>query len=161
MKDGNFVPSFLVCPTPAAYLSDAGAPLLAVASSLDASLLVLDAAGGGQLARHTVAGPALASPVVANGMLIATAFNGITEALSSGVNHAPAAPSQPRAPVPSTPRSHGPAWLPATDADAEQPSYELRSTATVRFCRAGTSRSSGPGVTSTAFELGADARGDL
>ncbi len=125
--DRNFVPSFLVCPTPAAYLGENGAPLLAVASSLDASVRVLDAANGGQLARHTVAGAALASPVVTNGMLITTAFNGTVEGLVSSVNHAPAAPilAESTRPLdaadPTTLR-----WLPATDADAEQASYELR-----------------------------------
>jgi hypothetical protein len=127
LTDGNYVPSFLVCPTPAAFLSDSGAPLLAVASSLDASVTVLDAAAGGQLARNTVSGPALASPVVANGMLIATALNGTTEGLVSSLNHAPAAPiatdsARPLdAAEPTVLR-----WLPATDADAEQASYEIR-----------------------------------
>lgn len=116
-----------MCPTPAAYLSTRGAPLLAVASSLDPSVTVLDAASGGQLARNAVAGPALASPVVANGMLIATAFNGTIEGLVSSVNHAPAAPipadgTRPLdAAEPTVLR-----WLPATDPDAEQASYELR-----------------------------------
>jgi outer membrane protein assembly factor BamB len=123
----NAVPSFLVCPTPAAYVSDGGAPMLAVASSLSASVLVLDATTGGQLARHTVSGPTLASPVVANGMLITTAFNGSTEALVSSLNHAPAAPIPADSTRPmdaaETPSLR---WLPATDADAEQASYELR-----------------------------------
>jgi outer membrane protein assembly factor BamB len=127
LTSGNDVPSFLVCPTPAAYLSDRAAPLLAVASSLDASVTVLDAMSGGQLARNTVAGPALASPVVANGMLIATAFNGTVEGLVSSLNHAPTAPiaadsARPfDAAEPTILR-----WLPATDYDAEQASYELR-----------------------------------
>jgi outer membrane protein assembly factor BamB len=125
--DGNDVPGFFVSPTPAAYLSDRGAPLLAVASSLDPSITVLDAASGGQLARNTVAGPALASPVVANGMLFATALDGTVQGLVSSLNHAPAAaiPADSARPYdaaePTVLR-----WLPATDPDAEQPSYELR-----------------------------------
>src|SRR5581483_9253296 len=123
LTDGNDVPSFFVCPTPAAYLSDRGAPLLAVASSLDASVTVLDASSGGQLARNAVAGAALASPVVANGMLIATAFGGTVEGLVSSLNHAPGAPlpaddARPLdAAEPAVLR-----WLPARDPDAEQPS---------------------------------------
>jgi MYXO-CTERM domain-containing protein len=127
LTSGNYVPSFLVCPTPAAYLGDGGAPLLAVASSLDASVRVLDATTGGWLAQHTVAGFALASPVMANGMLITTAFNGTIEGFGSSLNHAPTAPiaAESARPLdaaePTTVR-----WLPATDPDGEQASYELR-----------------------------------
>jgi outer membrane protein assembly factor BamB len=125
--DPNHVPSFLTCPTPAAYASDNGAPLLAAASSLDAAIKVLDVAAGGELARHLVAGPALASPVVANAMLITTAFDGTTQALFSSANHAPAAPIAAESARPLD-AAQAPTlrWLPATDADAEQASYELR-----------------------------------
>src|SRR5205807_2625748 len=40
----NDVPKFFICPTPAAFGVESGAPLIAVASSLEATIVVLDAA---------------------------------------------------------------------------------------------------------------------
>lgn len=149
--NANYVPSFFVCPTPAGYLSDRRAALLAVASSLDASVRVLDAATGLELARNSVAGPALASPVVANGMLLATAFSGTTEGLTSSANHAPTAPiptDSPRpldAADPPTLR-----WLPGRDPDGEPVSYELRIDSDGEVVQSWDQRILlGPGVTST------------
>ena len=74
IDDPNDVPKFFVCPTPAAFASDGGTPLLAAASSLDAR--------GGRARRRraaasardlSMAGAALASPVLANGRLITVA----------------------------------------------------------------------------------------
>jgi MYXO-CTERM domain-containing protein len=127
LTDGNDVPSFLVCPTPAGFSTAGSAPLLAVASSLTPSVNVLDAATGALRAQHTVAGPTLASPVVANGVLITTAFNGTIEGLASSTNHAPSAPILAESALPfdaAEPTTLR--WLPATDPDAGQASYELR-----------------------------------
>jgi MYXO-CTERM domain-containing protein len=126
IADPNDVPKFFVCPTPAAFGTDAGAPLLAAASSLDPAVVVLDAASGGERARHIVAGPALASPVVANGRLFTAPMNGSLQGLGSSVNHAPGAPVLAAAPRPLDAADVTLRWLPSTDADGELPSYELR-----------------------------------
>ncbi|HVX95081.1 MAG TPA: PQQ-binding-like beta-propeller repeat protein [Polyangia bacterium] len=127
LTDGNDVPSFLVCPTPAGYSTDGASPLLAVASSLLPSVKVLDAATGALRAQHTVAGPALASPVVANGVLVTAAVNGTIEGLASSANHAPAAPSLAESALPLD-AAEAPTlrWLPAADPDGGLASYELR-----------------------------------
>src|SRR6185312_7453615 len=64
---------------------------VAVASSLVPTVSMLDTAGN-DLNDVTVAGPALASPVLANGRLITASFSGVVEGRLSGVNHPPAAP---------------------------------------------------------------------
>ncbi len=125
ITDPNQVPKFFAFPTPAAFASD-GAPFVAVASSLEATVRVLDAATGLERARHTVAGPALASPVVANGRLHVVAMNGTAEALSSSANHPPAAAIPAAEPRPLDVGNVTLHWLPAVDPDAELPSYELR-----------------------------------
>ena len=125
-SDANDVPTFVVCPTPAAFGTDSGAPLLAAASSLVSSVSVLDVASGDAVGNLSVAGRALASPVVANGRLITVAESGIVEGQLSSVNHPPTAPI-----LAANPRALDPGdvtlrWLPAVDPDAELPSYELR-----------------------------------
>ncbi len=88
----NDVPPFAVCPTPAAFSTISGTALLAVASSLVGTVSVLDAATGNDAGDLTVAGRALASPVMANGRLITVAENGTIEGQLSSVNHPPTAP---------------------------------------------------------------------
>ena len=124
--DVNDVPKFFVCPTPAAYGTDSGATLLAVSSSLGASVFVLDAASGGELAQHAVVGPALASPVVANGRLLTLAMDGTLQSLASSVNHPPTAPVLAEVGRPLDIADATLRWLPATDPDGELASYELR-----------------------------------
>jgi outer membrane protein assembly factor BamB/chitodextrinase len=126
IKDLNQVPKFFVCPTPAAYGTGAGAPMAAVASSLSANVSILDVASGSELARQAVAGPALASPVVANGRLITASMGGVCEAMLSSVNHPPAAPIPAGNPAPADAGVVTLRWLPAPDPDAELPSYEVR-----------------------------------
>ena len=124
--DPNDVPKFFVCPTPAAFGTDGGSPLLAVVSSLSAQASLLDSTSGGDLGDLTLAGRALASPVFANGRLITVAENGTLEGQLSSVNHPPAAPilaPNPRALDASDVTLH---WLPAVDPDAEIPTYEVR-----------------------------------
>lgn len=123
----NNVPKFFVCPTPAAYGGQGGAPVTAVASSLDAVVAVLDVATGSESARYATAGRALASPVLANARLYTTAASGTTDALGSSVNHAPAAPVLATYPHP----LHPPdpmmlSWSASVDPDGEVASYELR-----------------------------------
>jgi outer membrane protein assembly factor BamB len=125
-SDVNLVPKFFVCPTPAAFATAGGATLLAVASSLSPTVAVLDAATGNDLNDVSVAGPALASPVVANGRLITASFGGVVEGWLSAVNHPPAAPVPAANPAPLDASDVELHWLPATDPDAELPAYELR-----------------------------------
>ena len=86
VTDPNLVPKFFVCPTPAAFATDGGTALLAVASSLAARVAMLDPASGQDLNDVAVAGPALASPVMANGRLITASFSGVVE--GQAVRHA-------------------------------------------------------------------------
>jgi MYXO-CTERM domain-containing protein len=125
-SDVNNVPKFFVCPTPAAYGTDGGSPLVAVASSLDATVAVLDVATGGERARYAASGASLASPVIANGRLYATALNGTTEAFASSVNHAPAAPVAVQYATPLDAATLTLSWSAATDPDGETSGYELR-----------------------------------
>ena len=89
-------------------------------------------------------------------MLIATAFNGTTEALLSGVNHAPAAPIPAESARPlDAAEPMALRWLPATDADAEQPSYELRIDTDGEVLQSWDKQIFlGPGVTSAALSSG-------
>lgn len=125
-SDANLVPSFFVCPTPAAFASGGGTTLLAVASSLSPSVAILDATAGNDLNDVSTAGPALASPVMANGRLIVASFSGAVEGYGSAVNHPPAAPILASNPNPLDASDVELRWLPAADADAELPAYELR-----------------------------------
>jgi len=123
--DFNLVPKFFICPTPAAFGADGGRALLAVASSLVPTVSMLDTAGN-DLNDVTVAGPALASPVLANGRLITASFSGVVEGRLSGVNHPPAAPVLAGNPQALDAADVTLRWLPAADPDAELPIYELR-----------------------------------
>ena len=125
--DVNNVPKFFVCATPAAYDTDSGAPLVAVASSLGAFVAVLDVASGNESAHYTTAGAALASPVVANGRLYTTAMTGTTEGLGSSVNHPPAAPVPAEYSAPIDLANPTLSWSSAVDRDGETAaSYEVR-----------------------------------
>jgi outer membrane protein assembly factor BamB len=125
VTEQNDVPKYFVCPTPAAYGSD-GSPLLAVTSSLDAKVRILDAASGVERAHAALAGAALASPVVANGRLISVAADGTVDGLLSGANQAPATPLLGKTSRPLDSADVQLRWLAAQDADGEVPSYELR-----------------------------------
>ncbi len=124
--DPNSVPNFVVCPTPAAFGTDAGTSLLAASSSLVSTVAILDVASGVDLGDRPVAGRALASPVVTNGRLITVSESGVVEAQLSSVNHPPSAPILAANPRPFDSADVTLHWLPAVDPDAELPSYELR-----------------------------------
>jgi outer membrane protein assembly factor BamB len=126
VSDPNDVPKFLVCPTPAAYGTDDGTPLVISASSLGPTIVVLDPATGGQRTNMKVAGATLASPVFANGRLYSVALNGTVEALASSANHAPGAPIPANLSRAADAADLSLHWLPAIDPDGEFPSYELR-----------------------------------
>jgi outer membrane protein assembly factor BamB len=124
--DPNLVPEYFVCPTPAGYATDGSTSLLAVASSLAPTLSVVDAATGTVQSSSTMAGPALASPVFANGRILNVAFSGVVEGLLSSTNHPPSAPvmaANPQTLDASDVTLH---WLASVDPDGEVPTYELR-----------------------------------
>jgi len=120
------VPGFVVCPTPAAFATMAGTPLLVAGSSLVGTVSVLDATTGADDGDLTVAGRALASPVMANGRIITVAENGTVEAQLSSVNHPPTAPVLAANPRPLDAADVTLRWSAAMDLDGEQPTYELR-----------------------------------
>ena len=74
----------------------------------------------------TVAGRALASPVMANGRIITVAENGTVEGQLSSVNHPPTAPVLAANPRPLDAADVTLRWSAAMDLDGEQPTYELR-----------------------------------
>jgi hypothetical protein len=124
--DLNAVPGFVVCPTPAGFSTTAGPALLAVASSLVGTLSVLEASTGADDGDLTIAGRALASPVMANGRLFTVGENGTVEARFSSVNHAPAAPVAAANPRPVDAADVTLRWSASMDPDGDQPAYELR-----------------------------------
>jgi outer membrane protein assembly factor BamB len=126
LGSANEVPPFAASPTPAAFGTDAGTPLLAVASSLVGKVSVLDARTGADQGDLTVAGPALASPVMANGRLITVAENGTVEGRLSSVNHPPTAPVLAASPRPLDAADVTLHWASSMDLDGEQSTYELR-----------------------------------
>jgi outer membrane protein assembly factor BamB len=124
--DPNEVPKYFLCPTPAAFSGDGGAPLLAVASSLVATVSILDAASGNDQGDLSVAGRALGSPVMANGRIVTVAESNVVEGLLSSLNHPPAAPLLAANPRPLDAADATLRWAAALDPDAEQASYEVR-----------------------------------
>ena len=120
------VPPFSVSPTPAAFGTDAGSSLLAIASSLSPTVSILDAQTGAGQGYLTTAGPALASPVLVNGRLITVTQNGIVEGRLSSVNHPPSAPILAGNPQTLDLTDVTLRWLPAVDPDGEVPTYEMR-----------------------------------
>lgn len=126
VTDPNEVPKFFLCPTPASFGTEGGAPLVAAASSLLPKVSLLDAASGADDADLAVAGRALASPVMANGRLITVAESNVVEGRLSSVNHPPTAPVLAANPRPLDAADVTLRWAAAMDPDGEQASYELR-----------------------------------
>jgi PQQ-like domain len=120
------VPPFAVSPTPAAFGTDGGAPLLVVASSIAGTVSILDAATGNDQGDLAVAGRTLASPVMTNGRLITVAENGTIEGRLSSVNHPPTAPVLAANPRPLDAADVTLHWAASMDLDGEQSTYELR-----------------------------------
>ncbi len=124
--DPNDVPKYFVCPTPAAFGTDGGTPLLVAASSLGPRVSLLDAGSGADDGDLSISGRALASPVLANGRIITVAENGTIEGQLSSVNHPPSAPLLVANPRPLDGSDVTLRWAAAMDQDGDQPSYELR-----------------------------------
>ena len=124
--DPSNVPGFVVCPSPAAFATMGGTPLLVAASSLVGTVSILDAASGADDSDLTVAGRALASPVMANGRIITVAENGTVEGQLSSANHPPTSPVLAANPRPLDAADVSLHWSAAMDLDGEQSTYELR-----------------------------------
>ncbi len=125
--DPDDVPSFLVCPTPAAFAVAAGGnPMVAVASSLVGTVNIVDASTGTETGNWPTAGRALASPVMANGRLVTVAENGTIDGRLSEANHPPATPLLAANPQPLDAADVTLRWSPSMDVDGDQSSYELR-----------------------------------
>jgi len=146
--DPNDVPKFFVCPTPVSFATTSGTDLAAIASSLDATVRILEVATGAEREQVDVAGPALASPVFANGRLIVSALNGRIEGLLSSVHHPPAAPTVLPRPRPLDRAEGNLRWVPAATAAPDE-SYELRVDSDGEWLETWMQRSvTGAGVTS-------------
>jgi outer membrane protein assembly factor BamB len=123
----NDIPELRLTPTPASFATE-GSPLIAVASTLAPELTVLDLSGK-QVWSASLSSPTRSSPVFANGLLIVATDTGVVHAFSSGVNHAPVAPTTGFDPADGQ-MLEGPAptlkWAAATDAEGQPLTYAVR-----------------------------------
>lgn len=90
--DPNRVPMHAFTPTPALYRSLGGQLLVAVTSSLEAKVRVLDALTGSERWVGALAGPTRSSPVFANGRLFVATDAGTLHTFESSNNLPPIAP---------------------------------------------------------------------
>ena len=90
--DPNRVPMHAFAPTPAVYRSLGGQLLVAVTSSLEAKVRVLDASSGSERWSGALAGPTRSSPVFANGRLFVATDAGTLHTFESSSNLPPIAP---------------------------------------------------------------------
>ena len=119
------IPSHGLCPTPALYRTGAGETLVAVASSLDPTLRVLELASGAERWTVTLAGPSRGSPILANGRLVIGTDEGVLHSFRSRSNAAPAAPV-PVMPAEVDARAVVLRWSAAADPDGGPIRYEVR-----------------------------------
>ena len=130
--DGHAIPVYGLCPTPAGYRSAAGKALLVVASSLQASVRVLDGtpdAAGNELWKGTLLAPTRSSPVFANARLVVATDSGQIQSFASMVNAPPAPPLLGLAPAggrPADAASLVVRWGAAIDPQGDQPRYLVR-----------------------------------
>jgi len=125
VTDFNDVPKFWLCPTPAVFAGPGGTNFLAVSSSLDGVLRVLDAGTGTETWSASQAGPSLASPLMANGRIISVSVSGDVTGTLSSTNRPPSPPAPTRATSTQPPLSVL-RWASALDPDGDSPSYEVR-----------------------------------
>ncbi|MFH1227815.1 MAG: PQQ-binding-like beta-propeller repeat protein, partial [Planctomycetota bacterium] len=91
--DQNRIPPYGLCPTPAAFLSFDGRPLLAVLSSISSELRIVDAVQGDTLFTAGLDAPCLASPAVANSRIFIATRTGTVTAFQCNTNRAPSPPA--------------------------------------------------------------------
>lgn len=90
--DPGRIPTHGVTPTPTIFRSVGGDLLLAVASSLTATLRVLDLPDGGERWKTSTSGPTRGSPLLANGRLLVATEAGTLHGFLSSTNRPPGAP---------------------------------------------------------------------
>jgi outer membrane protein assembly factor BamB len=88
----NGIPELNTTSTPVGFVGATGG-LVAVVSSVEPRVAILDAATGKELWSAQLSGPGRASPVFSNGMLFVATDAGTLHAFTSTTNRAPAAPT--------------------------------------------------------------------
>jgi outer membrane protein assembly factor BamB len=91
-NDQSRIPTHGLLPTPAVYRTEAGEPLLAVASSLAPRLRVLELRTGREAWSTALPAATRGSPLLANGRLVVATDDGTVHSFLSTVNQAPSAP---------------------------------------------------------------------
>jgi outer membrane protein assembly factor BamB len=129
LASANDIPKNWLCPTPVGYAGvRAGGAWVAVASSLQGSVQVLDAGSGQRRgATLTLTAPGRTSPVLANGRLFVESEDGTLESHLSSVNQPPDAPAwgggSGRVLAAGRPLVE---WKPVLDPDGDDVAYEIR-----------------------------------
>jgi len=129
LASANDIPKNWLCPTPAGYAGvRAGGAWVAVGSSLQASVQVLDARSGQRRGPTlTLTAPGRTSPVLANGRLFVESEDGTLESHLSSVNLPPDAPvwsgGSGRLLAAGRPLVE---WKPVLDPDGDDVAYEIR-----------------------------------
>jgi outer membrane protein assembly factor BamB len=123
----NEVPELNLSPTPVVFATE-GNPLVAVTSSLDPKVRVLDL-GGAEQWSTSLSAPTRSSPVFANGLLVVATEAGVVHAFASSVNHAPVIATDGFSPVEGE-VVEGPtqtfSWAAANDAEGQAVTYQVR-----------------------------------
>ncbi|MFH1024483.1 MAG: PQQ-binding-like beta-propeller repeat protein [Planctomycetota bacterium] len=126
----NDIPELYLCPTPAAFARDGGGTLLAVSSTVEAKLRILDAADvSSELWSAALSAPGRSSPVFANGRIFVGTEAGILHAFLSSANRPPQAPLAGFFPADGATIEDPPpaiTWTPSTDPDGDNPSAIVR-----------------------------------
>jgi MYXO-CTERM domain-containing protein len=129
LASANDIPKNWLCPTPAGYAGvRAGGAWVAVASSLQGSVQILDARSGQRRGPTlTLTAPGRTSPVLANGRLFVESQDGTLESHLSSVNQPPDAPvwsgGSGRLLGAGRPLVE---WRPVLDPEGDDVAYELR-----------------------------------
>jgi hypothetical protein len=123
--DVNGVPELNTCPTPAAF-AYAGGTAVAVSSSVEGRIAVLDVATGAMHWTATLPERGLASPIFSNGKLLVATSAGVLHAFSSQTNAAPAAPTALATSGDPADGTFALGWAAASDPEGETLSYRVR-----------------------------------
>ena len=116
----NGVPELQTCPTPAGFGDGAGS-YVAVSSTIEARVSVLDAATGQELWGAALSAPGRSSPVLSNAQLFVGTDGGVLHAFSADSNHAPLPPTSL-----AVLGTNVVSWTGAVDPDGDALSYWVR-----------------------------------
>jgi outer membrane protein assembly factor BamB len=123
--DINGVPELNTCPTPASF-AYAGGTAIAVSSSIEGRIAVLDVATGATKWSATLPERGLASPTFSNGKLLVATSAGVLHAFSSQTNAAPTAPTALATSGEPADGTFALTWAAASDPEGETLSYRVR-----------------------------------